>query len=204
MYCPPAFAQPDREQLVALMREAPLATLAVSTAQGLMVEHVPLMFDGQSLRGHLARANPLAQAAHGCEAVAVFHGPQHYITPSWYPAKAEHGRVVPTWNYAVVHAHGVLHCHDDPVWLQALLDDLTGAQESTFPTPWLVGDAPDAFIDRLLGAIVGIELTVSALSGKWKMSQNQTEATRDAVCDGLNELATPQAQDVAQVISQSR
>ena len=138
------------------------------------------------LRGHVARANPLwRELGSGVEALAIFHGPQHYISPSWYPAKREHGRVVPTWNYAVVHAHGRLQAIDDPAWLRGQIAELTAGQEAAQAHPWAVGDAPADYIEGMLKGIVGIELVISRLEGKWKASQNQSAANRHGVLAGL-------------------
>ena len=173
------------------MRAYPLATLVTHGADGLTANHIPLHFSPDpaphgTLYGHIARANPLARpgSANG-DVLAVFQGPEAYVSPSWYATKAETGKVVPTWNYAVVHAHGTLRLVDDPAWLRARLEELTSAQEGAFATPWQVGDAPDDYIEKLLRAIVGVEIAVTSLVGKWKVSQNQPDANRAGVVDGL-------------------
>lgn len=191
MYLPTHFAQPDDDTLHALMRAHPLATLVTLGAQGLDANPVPLMWadDGTPhgvLRGHVARANPVwREAAPGAEALAIFHGPNAYISPSWYPSKRETGKVVPTWNYAVVHARGALRVIDDAAWLRGLVETLTRTHEAGMPQPWAVGDAPPDYIARMLGAIVGIELALTSLQGKWKTSQNQPAANRAGVVEGL-------------------
>ena len=191
MYLPTHFAQPDVDTLHALMRAHPLATLVTLGAQGLDANPVPLMWvdDGTPhgvLRGHVARANPVwREAAPGAEALAIFHGPNAYISPSWYPSKRETGKVVPTWNYAVVHARGALRVIDDAAWLRGLVETLTRTHEAGMPQPWAVGDAPPDYIARMLGAIVGIELALTSLQGKWKTSQNQPAANRAGVVEGL-------------------
>lgn len=192
MYLPPAFAETRPEPLQALMRAAPLATLVVHGAAGLDAEHVPLLLDAGAgprgtLRGHVARANPLWRAAggDGLAALAIFHGPAHYVSPAWYPAKREHGRVVPTWNYVVVHAHGRLCAIDDRDWLRAQIDALSAQQEAGAAAPWSPADAPPDYIERLLGAIVGVELRIERLTGKWKVSQNQSAANRAGVAAAL-------------------
>lgn len=191
MYNPAQFEQRDRAALAGLMREHPLATLVIAGDDGLDANHIPLLYDATdgehgTLRGHVARANPLWQAlASGRPALAIFHGPQAYVSPSWYPSKQEHGKVVPTWNYAVVHAHGIARAIDDAGWLRQLLVRLTDAHEQHRPSPWGLHDAPIDFTDQLLRAIVGIELPVSRLIGKWKVSQNRATADREGVIAGL-------------------
>jgi transcriptional regulator len=197
MYNPAHFAETRLPVLQALMAAHPLATLVVLSGEGLVANHLPLRFvpcapapDGTGplghLRGHVARANPVWRDFDpGVAALAVFQGPQAYISPSWYPSKQEHGRVVPTWNYAVVHAHGALQIHDDPAWTHALVEELTRAHEAPRPAPWAVGDAPADYIAQLNRAIVGIEIPVVHLEGKWKTSGNQPAANRAGVAQAL-------------------
>jgi transcriptional regulator len=192
MYLPAHFAQQDVNVLQALMRDHPLATLVADTSQGLSANHVPLLYDSGSgthgmLLGHVARANPLWQEAAGREVLAIFHGPQAYVTPSWYASKAEHGKVVPTWNYAVVHAHGTLRVIEDKAWLRGLVVRLTKVHEASRRTPWSVSDAPPDFVEQMLGAIVGLEIPLTRLVGKWKASQNRPAADRAGVAAGLSE-----------------
>lgn len=187
MYLPRHFEQHDAEALQRLMREHPLATL-VTLQDGLpTADHVPLEFDAttQTLRGHVARANPLWRAAAGQPVLAVFSGPQAYITPSWYPSKAATHKVVPTWNYTVVHAHGVLQAVEDAPWLHTLVSRLSDHHEAPRAQPWAVSDAPDDYVQQMLRAIVGIEIPVDRLIGKWKISQNRAEPDRLGVADGL-------------------
>jgi transcriptional regulator len=187
MYQPAAFVQADPAALHALMRGFPLATLVHAGADGLTADHLPLELDADAgvLRGHVARANPLWRRAAGQRVLAVFHGPQGYVSPGWYPAKAEHGKVVPTWNYAVVHAHGTLRVIDDADWLRALVGRLTDRHEAAQARPWAVGDAPPDYLAAMLAAIVGIELPIERLEGKWKLSQNRAAADRRGVVAGL-------------------
>ncbi len=187
MYLPAHFEQTDALALHTLMQDHPLATL-VTLQDGLpAADHVPLEFDAttRTLRGHVARANPLWQAANGQPVLAVFSGPQTYITPSWYPSKAATHKVVPTWNYAVVHASGVLRAVEEAPWLHALVTRLTTHHEAPRAAPWAVSDAPDDYVQTMLRAIVGIEIPVDRLVGKWKISQNRTEADRQGVLAGL-------------------
>jgi transcriptional regulator len=189
MYLPRHFAANDVAVLHELMRANPLATL-VTGGDAIDANHIPLLLvpaaEGKLtvLHGHVARANPLAQAAGG-PVLAIFHGPDAYVSPSWYPGKAADGRVVPTWNYAVVHARGTLRAIDDCAWLRSHIDALTAAHEAAFAEPWAVADAPDDYIERMADAIVGIEIVVERLEGKLKLSQNRSAADRRGVIEGL-------------------
>jgi transcriptional regulator len=191
MYEVKAFDEPRVEVLHALIRAHPLATLVMTTAQGLEANHIPLLVDPAptpwgTLLGHVARANPMWRTFdRNTDVLAVFQGPQGYITPSWYPSKAQHGKVVPTWNYAVVHAHGPLIIHDDAEWLRKLVTRLTVSQESLRDKPWQVSDAPADYVDTMLKAIVGIEIPMGRLQGKWKMSQNRLPQDREGVIQSL-------------------
>ena len=190
MYLPPHFEQHDPAALHALMREHPLAALVSSGPDGPTADHLPLQFDATAgehgtLLGHVARANPLWRVAAGQPVLALFRGPQAYVSPSWYPAKAATHKVVPTWNYAVVHAHGVLEAVDDAPWLRRLVGRLTEQHEAARPAPWSVDDAPADYVQQLLRAIVGIRIPVVRLVGKWKVSQNRSAADRLGVADGL-------------------
>ncbi|WP_110630168.1 FMN-binding negative transcriptional regulator [Salinicola salarius] len=195
MYQPNQFRLDDPGALKQAIDQAPFATLVTQSEKGeLNADHLPLLFeaaDGGSspgtLRGHIARANPLASACVDRQALAIFHGPQAYITPSWYPAKREHGKVVPTWNYQVVHAHCQLRLIDDPDWLKALVTELTNRFERDRETPWAVNDAPAGFIDRMCRAIIGIELTIERLEGKRKASQHKPMEEREAILRGLRD-----------------
>src|SRR5690349_15617024 len=180
MYLPNSFAERDVPTLFAFMEAHPLATLVTSSATGLFATHLPLVLDRAAgpmgtLFGHVARANPHSRyATEGApEALVIFSGPDAYITPEWYRTKQETGRVVPTWNYIAVHAYGALRLHDDPAFLRPHLERLTHQHEGSRPTPWHVSDAPADYIDQQLKAIVGVELVISRLEGKWKMSQNR-------------------------------
>ncbi len=186
MYLPKHFEQHDPAALASLMRDHPLATLVTWQDGAPTADHVPLEFDAstQTLRGHVARANPLWKMA-GQPVLAVFCGPQAYVSPSWYPSKAETHKVVPTWNYVVVHAQGELRVVDQAPWVHDLVSRLTGHHEAPQTAPWAVSDAPDDFVQTMLRAIVGIEIPVNKLIGKWKMSQNRHDADRSGVARGL-------------------
>ncbi|HEY3443762.1 MAG TPA: FMN-binding negative transcriptional regulator [Paludibaculum sp.] len=206
MYNPAYFQESRPDILAGAIAAHPLATLVTSGAAGLQASHIPLLYTpGEStpgtLRGHMARANPhWRDAVPPCEALAIFSGPQHYISPNWYPSKHEDGKVVPTWNYVVVHAHGTLSIRDDPQWLLANVSALTDHHEDASPTPWRVSDAPPAYIEGLLKAIVGIELTITRWEGKWKLSQNRSTPDRAAVAAGLAALADLEAGKLAKFV----
>ncbi len=191
MYIPSHFEEQRPEVLHALMRAYPLATIITLTSSGIVANHVPLHLHvdatgNAALRGHVARANPLwSDFVDGTQALAVFQGPDGYISPTWYPTKKEHGKVVPTWNYCAVHAYGALKIHQDTVWIRAQVQALTAWQESASPQPWAVTDAPQEFVDSMLQQIVGIEIAITRLYGKWKVSQNQPERNRAGVIEGL-------------------
>ncbi|GAB4436905.1 MAG: FMN-binding negative transcriptional regulator [Rhodocyclaceae bacterium] len=206
MYIPTHFAEPRVDVLHRLIRARPLATLVTLSSGGLDANHIPLHLSERpgplgTLRGHVARANPVwNDIAPDVEALAIFHGPDTYVSPSWYPTKAETGRVVPTWNYVVVHACGRLRVVDDAAWLRAHLGALTAHNEAAFTEPWHIEDAPSDFTDKLIGAIVGIEIVITRLSGKWKASQNQTAGNRAGVVRGLRACAAAHALEMAALI----
>jgi transcriptional regulator len=190
VYLPQHFAQHDPLLLRGLVHAHPLATLVTPGADGVTVDHIPLELDPNdgphgTLLGHVARANPLWKQAHGQAVVAVFNGPQVYITPSYYASKASTHKVVPTWNYSVVHAHGVLEAMDDAQWVHGLVTRLTRQHEGQRPAPWAVTDAPADYIQQMLRAIVGIRIPLTQLVGKWKVSQNRDAADRQGVAQGL-------------------
>jgi transcriptional regulator len=206
MYIPKHFAEPRIDVLHQLIRDHPLSTLVTLASNGLNANHIPLHLSQEpspfgTLRGHVARANPIwNDIATDVEALAIFRGPDAYITPSWYPTKAETGRVVPTWNYAVAHAYGPLRVVDDPAWVRAHLEALTTHNEGAFAEPWRVEDAPSDFIDRLIGAVVGIEIVITRLSGKWKTSQNQPAENQAGVIHGLRASGEAEATQMAALI----
>jgi transcriptional regulator len=191
MYRPTYFREDRLDILHGLIRSHPFAQLVTAGGPGLQANPLPMLIDQEgspngTLRGHLARGNDqVAALKAGTGALAIFQGPQAYISPSWYPSKAEHGRVVPTWNYISVHAWGTPRVIVDPAWLRRLVGDLTEAQERGRPNPWSVADAPQDFIAGQLKAIVGIEISIDRIEGKWKVSQNRPEADRRGVVEGL-------------------
>jgi transcriptional regulator len=190
MYQPPHFRDDTRVAQHALIRTHPLGLLITNGAAGLVANPVPFQLDETgaygTLRAHLARANPQWQAlADAEECLIVFQGPQGYVTPGWYASKREHGRVVPTWNYATVHAWGRPRVIEDADWLRRQIADLTALREAPRVAPWTVDDAPAPFVAAQLRAIVGIEIPITRIAGKWKMSQNRPEADRAGVIAGM-------------------
>jgi transcriptional regulator len=205
MYRPAHFAIDDPAALTALMQAHPLATLVHGGGASLDADTLPLDYDPTPgpeapqgrLRGHVARANPLWRSADGLAVLAIFHGPQAYVSPSWYPSKVGTHKVVPTWNYALVHAHGRLRAVDDTAWLRAQVERLTVAHESTRAQPWAVADAPADYLAQMLRAIVGIEIGLTRLEGKFKLSQNRDAADRAGVAAGLAGESAMQAAEMA-------
>jgi transcriptional regulator len=191
MYRPPLFREDRLEVQHELMRAHPLGLLISTGPNGLIANPVPFVLHAEaSERGtllcHVARANPHWRELDASrECLVVFQGPQVYVTPSWYETKRETGKVVPTWNYATVHAWGRPRVIDDAEWLRRNVEDLTRANESVFPAPWKVDDAPADFVAMQLKAIVGIEIPIDRIEGKWKVSQNRPEADREGVVAGL-------------------
>jgi transcriptional regulator len=179
MYIPAHFAESRPAALHAVMRAHSLATVVFQTAHGLDAHPLPLVLDLDrglpgTLLGHVARSNPIWRDPPVGEVLAVFHGPQAYVSPSSYPSKAEHRRVVPTWNYVAVHARGELAWIDDAAWMRGFLTRLTQEHEAGLPKPWSINDAPAEYIDKLLGAVVGFELRLRVVEGKFKLSQNRS------------------------------
>ncbi len=202
MYLPSHFEEKRAELLHGLLLDHPLGLLVTQdTAGELQANTVPFVLDADPaggpgiLRTHVARANPLWREARGDRpSLVVFQGPQAYVSPSFYPSKAEHGKVVPTWNYMMVQARGELRAIEDAAWLHAFVTRLTDTHESKRAKPWAVSDAPDAYIATMLGAIVGIEIVLTALTGKWKVSQNRAAADRAGVVQGLREAGVAGAE----------
>ena len=216
MYIPRLFAEERPEELAAFIAAHPLGALVTADATGsLFATHLPMIYDVQAgehgvLEGHVARANPHpALARDVSEALVIFTGPNAYVTPNWYPDKAEHGRVVPTWNYVAVHAYGPLRFIDDPAWLRGHLERLVNHNEMAraaivADTPWRVSDAPEEFIARQMKAIVGVQITVTRLEGKWKMSQNRSPETIDAVVAALGSSPSAMDREVSAIVAARR
>jgi transcriptional regulator len=206
MYVNPLHRLTDRENLFALMTSHPLGAWVCQGRAGLIANHVPFLLDRSrgpygTLIGHVSRANPVwreLDSASPC--VVMFQGPQAYITPGWYPGKAEHGEVVPTWNYVVAHAHGVARGVEDRDWIFDMLRRLTETHETPRAAPWSVSDAPAPFMERMMRAIVGIEIPIVRLEGKLKASQDEAVPDRLGTVRGLREQACDVARAMATLV----
>ncbi len=204
MYIPKHFEEQDTEALFELVQRYPLATLVTNSAVGFCANHVPLRLEQNEschivFQGHVARNNPIWRDAAG-EALAVFQGAESYITPSLYPSKKEHGKVVPTWNYIAVHASGQIRFIDDQDWKMKFLNSLTNEHESKQEHPWRVADAPADYTENMLEHLVGFELSVEKLVGSWKLSQNRSVADRNGVIEGLTHRPDAKAKELANVM----
>ncbi len=206
MYLPKHTEETRLDVLHALIAAHPFATLVTSGADGPVVNHLPFMIDTENsefgvLRGHVARANPVwKDLADQAASIAVFQGPQAYISPNWYPSKHEHGKAVPTWNYAVVHAHGIPRVIEDPQWLVQHVTQLSDQHEAAQKLPWQVSDAPPDYIERMIGMIVGIEIPITRIVGKWKLNQHRTRADQLGMVAGLTAGADDRAHALADLM----
>ena len=206
MYNPAQFTETNVAVLHEAIEHAPLGALVVATTAGLVANHVPFELERSAgpygtLHCHVARANDVWRNP-DAECLVIFHGPSAYISPSLYESKKEHGKVVPTYNYAVVHAHGRLTIHDDEKWLRGLVGRLTNHFEVSRPEPWTMGDAPQQYLSERLKEIVGIEIKIERLEGKWKMSQNRPEADRAGVVAGLRDSSIEAEREVAKIVEE--
>ena len=205
MYTPPAFRDDDRASLLATMRAVRLANFVTATADGPLVTPLPLLIDEDEgehgvIYGHLAKANPQWRGPPLGESLAIFMGSDAYVTPAWYATKAETGKVVPTWNYVAVHAHGPVEFFQDPDRLLEAVTRLTNLHEGPRAVPWAVSDAPADFISSQLRGIVGLRMPITRLEGKRKMSQNRNEADRAGVAAGLSASGQASDREVAALI----
>lgn len=208
MYVPKYYEETEISVLHALIRAQPLGTWVTHSDGELIANHIPFLIDPSrgtqgTLIGHVARANPAWQSfSKTINSVVAFQGPQTYITPSWYPSKHAHGKAVPTWNYAVVHAHGIPRAIEDRDWLLQHVNQLTDVHESDQALPWKVSDAPREFTEKLLQEIVGIEIPIAKLVGKWKVSQNRPASDKLGVVAGLIARDDTQSKEMASLVSQ--
>ena len=209
MYNPPHFEETRRDVMHDLIAAHPLGALITLGPGGLDANHIPFEISAGSadgafgtLRAHVARANPVwSEFSRVVDALVIFQGPQRYITPTWYTeTKPASGKVVPTWNYCVVHASGPIVVHDDSQWVRAQVGRLVARHESMQPKPWQVSDAPEEFIEKQLSAIVGIEIPIAKLVGKWKVSQNRNEADRAGLVNGLRQEDNPDSEAMAELV----
>lgn len=210
MYVPHHFKEDDPQMLRRFIREHGFGVLVLADGEGIEANHVPFLLhagdDGSpgTLQCHLARANTAWQRIENAGRVlAIFQGPDAYVTPSWYPTKAETGQVVPTWNYLAVHVEGRARVVEDPAWLKEHLRRLTVRHEAGRERPWSLDDAPERFTGRLLQAIVGIEIPIETLTGKWKASQNQPERNRAGVKEGLALEGSDKARALSELIDRT-
>lgn len=210
MHLPELFHVTDRDKLHALMQGRPFATLVSAGPSGLLGTHLPTVLkpdDGAlgSIECHVARANAhWKDFADGVEALMIFHGAEAYVRPSWYPSKAKHGKVVPTWNYATVHAYGRAQTIEDRAWLARHVSELTDQQDRGEHSPWATSDAPPDFIATMLRGIVGIRFEIARLEGKWKMSQNRDTADRAGTVSGLRARSEGDDPEVADLVEESK
>ena len=210
MYTPSYFKVANTADVHAMMRAQPFAILVAHGSEGLTATHLPtvLKVDADCPLGriecHLARPNPQWKTlTPEIDALLIFQGPEAYIRPGWYPSKAEHGKVVPTWNYAAVHAYGRLEMVEDKDWLLAHVSELSDQQEAAYVAPWSTADAPANFLDALVRGIVGLKLTIRRLEGKSKMSQNRPAADRKGVVEGLAQRASGEDGAIASLVAKS-
>jgi transcriptional regulator len=209
MYQPPPHRQEQLEAQHALIRSHPLGLLISHGAEGLQANYIPFLIDPKAsrlgtLQAHMARANGQWRALDAAsDVLVIFQGADHYITPSWYETKRETGKVVPTWNYVMVQARGRPRVIEDAGWLHAQIEALTKKHESARPAPWAVGDAPEAFIAMQIKAIVGVEIEITDIAGKWKASQNRPAADRIGVVAGLEALGDEASREMASIVREA-
>lgn len=199
MYVPPVNAIEDEATVRAMVAAIGSAQIITVGADGYpLATLLPILWDGDTVVAHMARANGHWRTIEaGAPALYVVAGAQGYVSPNWYPAKAEDGKVVPTWNYSAVHLRGQVVVHDDPAWVLDVVTRLTERNERSQPQPWAVSDAPDTYVAAMLRGIVGIELSVARIVAKAKLSQNRSDADRDGVIDGLRGTGLRRDEDVA-------
>ncbi len=196
MYTPKYHALTDIGTMHSHIAEHPLGAWVCTAQNQLIANHIPFVLDAQHvsnsrLLGHVSRANPVwRELDGGAPSVVMFMGPHAYITPSWYPGKHQHGKVVPTWNYVTVHVHGVAHAIEDPDWILDVINRLTDAQEVRRTEPWKVSDAPSEYIEKMLRAVVGIEIVIERLEGRLKVSQDEDDQDRLGTVEGLQQSST--------------
>lgn len=206
MYVPAHFAADDADGLIARLARRWAAVLITIDADGMPVgSHLPILWDAEKrvATGHIARANPQWKQGPG-NGLIVLSGAEAYVTPGWYPSKAEHGKTVPTWNYEAVHISGAVEWFDDAGRLEAVVAELSRVHEQDRAEPWAIGDAPRPYIDALLRGIVGVSLTAERVEAKRKLSQNKSAADFNGVARGLSESSEPMAQEVGQLMDKTR
>lgn len=208
MYQPPHFSEDSPLAMQGLIRAFPLGLLITSGDAGVTANPIPFILDLEAseqgvLRCHVARTNSQwKEIGEGLDALVVFQGAQHYVHPGWYETKRETGKVVPTWNYAMVQVKGRARAIEQAPWIARQIRDLTEMMEGAYPKPWAVDDAPAPYIDAQIRGIVGIEITITAMMGKWKVSQNRSEADREGVVEGLRAHQDQEAHDMAMLVEE--
>ncbi|MDD1796393.1 FMN-binding negative transcriptional regulator [Enterovibrio sp. ZSDZ42] len=207
MFIPAKFKQDNIDEIISVMCDYPFATLVAQIGAGIEVVHLPVSVEstenGIVLKSHIAKANPFwNMVEEHSKVLVIFNGAHSYISPSYYPTKAKHGRAVPTWNYVVVHAKGDIKYVHEPQAVYQILETLTDEQEAQFDFPWSISDAPSDFIEKLQTAVVGIEVQVGSLEGKWKVSQNQPDENIQGIIDGLKMSTNPMASEMVSLIRQ--
>ncbi|MCJ2376422.1 FMN-binding negative transcriptional regulator [Vibrio sp. ZSDZ34] len=205
MHIPAKFKQDDVEELISVIQQYPFATLVSNSVDGLDAMHLPFLLDRVGdelvLKGHIAKANPLWKKVNsGADVLVIFNCPNCYISPNHYPTKAQNGKAVPTWNYVVVHVQGKVSYSHDPEWIYKVIDNLTTIHEAGSDTPWSIEDAPAKFIEKMLPAVVGVEIEVTSIVGQWKLSQNQPSVNKQGVFDSLIAMDDSNSQGVAVMV----
>jgi transcriptional regulator len=205
MYVPEPYRVDDLAQMHALMRAHSFATLVSAGASGLLATHLPTVLNSEEgvIECHVARANPhWKEFGDGLDTLMIFNGADAYISPGWYPSKLEHGKVVPTWNYATIHAYGRAQAIGDRAWLERHVSALTDQQERDLQAPWATTDAPASYVEAMLHGIVGIRFEITRLEGKWKMSQNRDAADRAGTAQGLRTRGHGDDAEIADLVDQ--
>lgn len=204
MYIPKVFEQTDNASLFKLVKDYPFATLIALSNDGLEAEHLPMCMDDGVLQGHVAKGNPFWQRiAESSNVMAIFQGANSYISPSYYPSKQRDGKVVPTWNYLVVHVKGKIKYKHEANWKLGMLTKLTDLHETKKSMPWQISDAPQDYLVNMLSALVGIEIHIESTVGKWKVSQNQSAENKQGVVDGLAEEGSLSAGLMSSIVGAS-
>ncbi|MFT6916745.1 MAG: transcriptional regulator [Motiliproteus sp.] len=207
MHIPKKFQQDDSAKLEGLIRDYPFATLVTYSKQGVEANHLPVILteigDKKVLQAHIAKANPLWKTVDDkSNVLVIFKGPDCYISPNNYPTKTETGRAVPTWNYVAVHVRGRMSYIQDPGVIKNMIDDLTTRHEAEQDAPWSTSDAPNGYIEKMLTAIVGLEIEISSITGMWKLSQNQPDTNISGVIAGLGSEGNHQQKAVAELVKE--
>lgn len=208
MFIPKKFRQENTEELIAMMQKYSFATLITQSEEGIEATHLPVIISGETdklfIKAHIAKANPLWKSVKdGADVLVIFNGPNCYISPNHYPTKKETGKAVPTWNYVVVHAKGHVSFIHDNEWVYGLIDSLTTVHESNSDQPWSITDAPELYIQKMLPAIVGVQIDVASITGQWKLSQNQPEINQRGVVNGLGNSQENNLSEIASLISRN-